>query len=70
MNLRELASEITRREGKRINCSVGQVSEIIALVADALYADSTIANRMWRAGERRAKAKAYAKTRLKKAARK
>ena len=39
MNVKEIVKEITEREGKTQEVSIGNVREIVGIIADILYAD-------------------------------
>ena len=39
MNIKELASLIAKREGRKSQVSVGDIREILALLCDLYYAD-------------------------------
>lgn len=61
MNLNTLASEITKREGKRLSLSVAQVKEVVGLLADACFADAQVVAALVAAGKRRADSKGRAR---------
>ena len=56
MTIAELTSAIAKTEGKKVQCSIGNVREIISILSDMIYADSISGeiNRMlYKNGQRR-----------------
>ena len=37
MNIKQLASEIAKREGKKSQARIGEIREILSLISDLLY---------------------------------
>jgi hypothetical protein len=64
MNMRQLATAITKAEGKKLSVNVAQVSEILGLVADYFWADTALMVKLFvDAGVRRASARLSPKKR-------
>ncbi len=69
MTLNQLASRIAKAEGKKHQASVGDIREILGILADILYEDyesgqnNNIEEGLTDAGEKRAAKKAKAKKR-------
>lgn len=63
MTLKEMASEVARREGKKSSARVGDVREILSILSDLVFEMplGEIENALRKNGERRAKRKARAK---------
>ena len=57
MTLKELASKISKLEGKKHEASVGDVREIIGLISDQLASDPALADLLIKNGKRRSKKK-------------
>jgi len=54
VNMRDLARQIAKHEGKKIGVNIAQISEIMGLVADCFYADQDrIIQLLYSAGKRR-----------------
>lgn len=59
-NLKEVATEIAKREGKKVEARIGEVREILGILCDLCYeADDTfvITDLLYNNGKRRAKRK-------------
>lgn len=39
MNIKKLASEIAKREGKKTQARIGEIREVLAILSDILYND-------------------------------
>ncbi len=57
MTIRELATEIAKREGKKSQVSVGNVREILGHISDLVVSDPSSLNAIMANGYRRAKRK-------------
>lgn len=53
MTITHLASEIASREGKKIQVSVGNIRELLAILSDKIIEDPTIIALLIKNGERR-----------------
>ena len=55
MNIHLLAVEITKKEGKKKSLSIAQVKEVIGLVADEIYLDPELLQKLLALGSKRIK---------------
>jgi len=55
MNLNELAVEISKLEGKKVNLSIGQIKEVIKIVCRLMYKNPVLVARMILNGKKQTK---------------
>jgi hypothetical protein len=55
--LKDIASEIARREGKKKPARIGEVREVLGIVSDMVFEDPRIVSTLFSNGQRRAKIK-------------
>ena len=55
MNLKELYKVIAKREGKKSEVSIGNIREIVGIIADILVKHPKTVSTLYRLGQRRAK---------------
>lgn len=55
--MNQLAETVTKLEGKKKSLPIGQVKEILGIVADISFTDPSLAALLYKCGARRAKAK-------------
>jgi hypothetical protein len=55
MTMKQLASQIAKIEGKKVEVSVGNVREILGILSDMLFEDNTLVSLLLTNGKRRAK---------------
>lgn len=55
MKLSEFASTIAQREGKKSQVSIGNIREIVGIVADLMYESPNLQDLLLKLGQRRAK---------------
>lgn len=57
MNLRDLYKEIAKREGKKSQVKIGDIREIVAILADIFIKHPKTVSTLYKLGQRRAKKK-------------
>jgi len=56
-NMKEIATEIAKAEGKKTQARIGEVREILGLLSDMIYLDVVVVEILINNGKRRAKKK-------------
>lgn len=56
-NLNELAVEVTKREGKKVELSISQIKEVLKIICDLMFEDSGIILKMLGAANKSARKK-------------
>lgn len=65
MKINDIAKEIAKREGKKSQARIGDIKEILGIIADMTFEDIILISNVWGLGQERAH-KRNAKKRVKK----